>query len=351
MSITARQRPGVYSDYDTSGIIWSSGRGKAVGIVGLSSVKANVAHTITRTSDARTIFGTDDDMYELCRIALLNGALKVVAVSAGTGEEADYQAAFNVLESQSDVYTVICDSTSGDVHALLKASVLSASQNQKERLGIAAYGSYENINSVTNWASSINCERMILTAQNPLDENLNELSGCLVTAAIAGMISANSDPTYSFNANTLSGILSISKNLDEDTVDAYITNGITPLETILNESEIIRLVTSKTKTNNASDTTFKDINTILIVDEVIPGLRNMLKSNILGSKNNLTTRSALETQTIVKLQEYVEAQIIESYKAPKVSVSATDETVCIIEVSFSVSKGLNQIVISANIKV
>lgn len=350
MSITSRQRPGVYSDYDTSGIIWSDGLGKAVGIVSLNDAQQNTVYTITKTSDAESIFGTSGEMYNLCKLALQNGAMKVLAVSAGTLESNDYETAFKVLESESSVYTVICDSTDSSIHMLLKESILRSCSAQKERIGIVSYGKYEDINEITSWAQDINCERIMLTAQNPMSDT-DELSGCLITAAIAGAISANTDPSYSFNSITLKGINKLSNNLSEDDVDTYIENGITPLEIILSEAEIIRLVTSKTATNGISDTTFKDVNTILIIDEIIPGLREMLRSSLLGGKNNVTTRSAISTQTIIKLQEYMDAGLIETYDNPVVSVSSDDATVCIVKVSFTISRGLNQIVISASIKV
>lgn len=351
MATTARQRPGVYSDYDTSGIIWSNGKGKAVGIVALSDAPINVSYTITRTTDAQTIFGNNGDMYQLCKLALQNGALKVIAVSAGTSLNYNYEEAFKVLETQSDIYTVVCDSTSSVVHALLKESVLRSTQVQKERIGIISFGSYDDIKSVLSWAATFNSERMILTAQSPIDQNSTVVSGCFVTAAIAGLISQNVDPTSSFNSTMLRGISRISKILDEDSIDTYILNGLTPLEISLDEASIIRLVTSKTKNGDIVDSTFKDINTILIIDEVIPGLRNVLKNNLLGSKNNKITRSSIATQTVIKLQSYVEKEIIVSYEQPVVTVSEIDATVCIVKVSFTVSHGLNQIIISADIKV
>lgn len=351
MSVIAHQRPGVYSDYNTSGVIWSNGKGKAVGIVALNSAEANVVHKITKAVDAETIFGVEGEMYSLCCMALKNGASEVIAVSAGTSTSCDYEAAFSTLETQNSIYTVVCDSTSPTVHNLLKTSILNCSKNQKERLGIVSFGKYENIDSVKSWAQGLNCERMILLSQIPLDESLKELSGNLLAAALAGVISGNVDPSSSFNTKTLSGIKGISPTLDEDDIDTYITNGITPLECVLDEAEIIRLVTSKTTTDGVLDTTFKDINTVLIIDEVIPGLRDMLKNNLLGGKNNVTTRSAIATQTVIKLQEYKDSGIIVDYQQPNISVSDQDATVCIVEVSFTVSHGLNQIIISANIKV
>lgn len=348
MSVTVRQRPGIYSDYKTSSISWSQGKGKAVGIVASCDAETNKAFYITKLSDVDSCFGSSGNMYELCKLALLNGAMKVVAVSVGTQESKDYQAAFEVLENEKDIYVVISDSESITVHNYLKNSVLASSQNLKERIGIIACSSDADAET---WADNFNSERLILIAQNPMDEESNSLSGNFIAAALAGLIASTSDPSYSFNSVQLNGIKKLSASLTEDDIDSYILSGITPFEVVLENAEIIRLVTSKNTTDGVQDNTFKDINTILIIDEVIPGLRSLLKSKISGAKNNSITRSSLITQTIIELEKYKEMELIDSYDYPTVTQSTDDPTVCTISVSFTILHALNQIIISADISI
>ena len=134
-------------------------------------------------------------------------------------------------------------------------------------------------------------------------------------------------------------------------MDEYISNGIIPFETIAGRVEVIRAVTSKTTTDGASDRTFKELNTILIIDEVIKAVRETLSLNISTAKNNSTTRSAISSQVTVKLQEFLDANIIESYAVPNVYMASDDATVCIVELDFTVAQGINQIHITANINV
>ena len=151
--------------------------------------------------------------------------------------------------------------------------------------------------------------------------------------------------------NVFEGISKLNKTLTEDEVDEYINNGIIPFELVAGRVEIIRAVTSKTTTDGVSDKTFKEVNTILIIDEVIKSIREMLSKNISIAKNNITTRNAISSQVTVKLQEFLDANIIDAYATPNVYQSSDDPTVCIVEIDFTVAQGVNQIHITANINV
>ena len=50
-------------------------------------------------------------------------------------------------------------------------------------------------------------------------------------------------------------------------------------------------------------------------------------------------------------QEFLDSNVIDSYVVPNVYQSEDDATVCIVELDFTVAKGINQIHIIANINV
>ncbi|CDB24501.1 uncharacterized protein BN706_00663 [Clostridium sp. CAG:557] len=348
MSIIAKQRPGVYSDYQTSGILYSKKRGKSIAIVAKSSAEANKVYSIQKLSDAQTIFGNSSIMYSMCKTVFENGSSNILAISVGNSDK-NYTSAFKVLEETDDINVAICDSTNVTIQQSLMQSVVAASLNKKERVGIVAAD--ENLTELANWASSFNNERILLVAQNPINVNGNLLSGCILTAAVAAIISQYTDPSQSFNGTSFEGISKLNKTLTEDEVDEYINNGIIPFELVAGRVEIIRAVTSKTTTDGVSDKTFKEVNTILIIDEVIKSIREMLSKNISIAKNNITTRNAISSQVTVKLQEFLDANIIDAYATPNVYQSSDDPTVCIVEIDFTVAQGVNQIHITANINV
>lgn len=348
MAIIAKQRPGVYSDYQTSGILYSKKSGKSIAIVAKSSAETNKIYTIQKLSDAQTIFGNDSIMHSLCKTIFENGANNILAISSGDSDE-NYTSAFKILEEMDGINVVICDSTNVTIQQLLMQSIVSASLNKKERIGVIAAA--ENQSELADWASSFNNERILLVAQNPIGTDGSTLSGCILAAAVAAIISQYTDPSQSFNGVGFEGISKLNKALTEDEVDDYINNGIIPFEVVAGRVEIIRAVTSKTTTDNVPDKTFKEVNTILIIDEVIKSIRETLSKNISVAKNNVTTRSAISSQVTVKLQEFLDANIIDAYAVPNVYQSSDDSTICIVEIDFTVAQGINQIHITANINV
>ena len=91
MSITTHERPGVYSSYGASSLI--------VGLVAVNTkATAKTVYTITSYEEAVTTFGSagGQDMAELIRVILLNGAAAVAAVPIAAST--DYEAGFAVLE-------------------------------------------------------------------------------------------------------------------------------------------------------------------------------------------------------------------------------------------------------------
>ena len=349
MAIIAKQRPGVYSDYQASGILYSKKTSKTIGIVAKSSIlAANTMYTLGRLSDVEATFGTDSMMYTLCKVAFENGANSICAISAGDSDE-NYAAAFALLEGIDGISVVLCDSTEASVQQLLMQSVIAASQNKKERIGVIAAAQAQE--ELATWARTFNNERILLVAQNPVDSEGNILSGCALAAALAAVISQYADPSQSFNGVSLEGISKLNGALSEEEVDAYINSGIIPFEVLGGRVEIIRAVTSKTMSDGLADTTFKELNTVLVIDEVIKAIRETLSSNVSAAKNNVTTRSAISSQVTIKLQEFLDANIIDAYAPPSVYQASDDATICVVEVDFTVAQGINQIHITANINV
>ena len=146
MSITVHQRPGVYSTYDASAVVSGSGRGKLVGLAAINTVaQPGAAQTITGYDKAVSAFGSagGEDMAELIRLALKNGASAVVAVPVA--DESGYEEAFQLLAGMEDIALVICDSTQVTVQQKLKQSVVSASELRRERLGVVAGSAGESV--------------------------------------------------------------------------------------------------------------------------------------------------------------------------------------------------------------
>ncbi|MDE6840575.1 MAG: phage tail sheath protein, partial [Oscillospiraceae bacterium] len=130
-----------------------------------------------------------------------------------------------------------------------------------------------------------------------------------------------------------------------------IPGGVTPLEALAGACYVVRGVTTRTKTGGSPDATWRELTTILVVDEVIPGIRRALRAKFRRAKNTAQSRGAIRSQTVMELEKRVGREIIDSYEDVTVSALEDDPTVCLVEFAFTVAHGLNQVWLAAHITV
>lgn len=355
MSETRHERPGVYSVYDASSVTSAGRAAKRIGVAALA-VKgtANAVVTLTGYSTGVDVFGEDEagapGMSPLLKLLFANGASTVYAVR--TGEAADleaYQAAFAALESY-DVQVMVCGSSEVNIQKALKTAVETASAARGERIGVIG-GSGDTAAQLVTRAAAVNSERMVLVGPDMKDENGTELPGVFAAAAVAGAIACGSDPAMPLNGAELYGIGGLQSVYSDNDIDLLVQGGVTPLEDVGGVVSPVRGITTRTKTGSAADATWWELTTILIADDVIPTVRSALRSKFARAKNTAQGRGAIRAQTIVELEKKKDAQIIESYGEVTVTASADDPTVCLVEFSFGVAHGLNQIHLAVHLTV
>jgi hypothetical protein len=352
MSVTVHQRPGVYSSYDASSVVSGSGSGKLVGLVAVNQVAAaGVAQTITSYDKAVTAFGSSggQDMAELIRLALKNGAAGVVAVPVASA--ADYESGFAVLAAVEDVAVVLCDSTDSKVQRLLRESVLQASAARRERIAVVAGAQGETTSNLIARAKGLNCERVVLVAPGGVDAAGKSVAGLPVAAAVAGAIAGESDPAVPLGGAELSGLYGLAERYEDADLDRLILGGVTPVESVGGTVQVVRGVTTRTTTGDAADSTWRELTTIRILDDVIPDLRTALRAKFRRAKNTERGRSAIRAQVVLELEDKLSREIITGYEDVAVTADSTDPTRCLVDFSFTVAHGLNQIWLSAHITV
>ena len=218
--LIAKERQGVYWDYDASGVLWGSDSLKQVGIAALCEKgEQNRVYLIRRISDGTAVFGEDSIMAGMIEKALINGAFGVKAVKAGTEESFDYEAALAALEQEDDLGAICCDSTQGAVLQLLKASAAAASDSGRERVAVGCFSGEDP----AAFANQLNCERMMLLCQTPEGK---PAGGGLLAAALAGRLAAVADPSAALNGAVLEGITGLSKAFPEEELDILLQNGV-----------------------------------------------------------------------------------------------------------------------------
>ena len=91
--------------------------------------------------------------------------------------------------------------------------------------------------------------------------------------------------------------------------------------------------------------------TARVVDDVIPGLRSALRARFRRAKNTPQSRGAIRTQVVLELENKLAREIITGYDGVEVTADSGDPTRCLVDFSFAVAYGLNQIWLTAHITV
>lgn len=340
MSVTVHERPGVYASYDAMSAVSGGTAGKTVGVAAAAGGETDGAVLLHSYEEGAATFGAGSAMAEVLRVLYANGAGAVYAAAVRGG---DYAPAFAALEEIGEIGVVVCDSTDAAVHAALRESVTAASEAQNERIGIVGAPGEESVSQALERAAALNCERMALVCAKGAD-------GVSAAAALAGAVAASADPSLPLHGTALRAVGMAGRWSDAE-IDSLVRGGVTPVETAGGVTSPVRTVTTRTKTDGAADTTWRELTTILIVDDVIPAVRTALRARFARSRNNAQTRGAIRSQVIVELEEKRARERIDSYGAVEVTAVESDPTACLVRFSFAVTHGLTRIYLTAHITV
>ena len=127
--------------------------------------------------------------------------------------------------------------------------------------------------------------------------------------------------------------------------------GIDWLESVGGTVSVIRGVTTRTVSGGTEDTAWRDLSSIRVVDDVIPGLRGALRARFRQSKNTEQSRGAIRAQVVLELENKLAREIITGYDGVTVTADSEDPTRCLVDFSFAVAHGLNQIWLTAHVTV
>lgn len=310
--------------------------------------------TLTGYAAGVAAFGEDaadaPGMSTILRLLFANGASTVAAVRvAEAGAVKDYQDAFAALGGK-EARILVCDSAEETVQQALRTAVEDASAARMERIAVVG-GDGESAAELVTHAAALNSERMVLVGPDVVTSGGDSLSGVFAAAAVAGAVAASGDPAIPLNGAALRGLGGVSQLYSDNDIDLLVRGGVTPLEAVSGVVSPVRGITTRTTTGGAQDTTWRELTTILVVDNVIPSIRQSLRSRFSRSKNTAQTRGAIRSQVIVELENKLKAEIIDSYGEVTASVYEEDPTVCLVEFSFAVAHGLNQIYLTAHITI
>ena len=307
--VTTHERPGVYSVYAASAVVSGAARrGWAAVAARSQGGTPGKLYDLGRYEEAETTFGKEDALTALVKLLMANGAARVQA---------------------------------------LRDQVLADAQVRRERIAVVPGGAEESVSQLVARAKELNSERVVLVAPGISEE----AGGALVAAAVAGAICGEGDPALPLGGVELRGIPGLALRYGESELDTLLQGGVTPVELAGGVCSVVRGVTTRTTTGGVSDSTWRELTTILVVDDVIPGVRNALRAKFPRAKNTAQTRGAVRSQVILELERKLASEIITGYGEVTVQPLEEAPTVCLVTFSFTVAHGLNQIWLSAQITV
>ncbi len=351
MSVTYHERPGVYSDYDASSVTASGGGTKTIAIAAKSAAAAGL-YTVTSYSAGAEKLGAETELGILLRLAFANGAGTVLAVPVASDTLEAYKAAFDRIFAEKKAAYVVCACSLETVRAELSARVAAASGQRGECIGFVGLSAGATAAQLTSAAAGLNSERMVLVGPGfTAAGQETAMGGWAGAAALCGVLAAQTDPALPLHGAVLTGLTGADAEFDDTALDSLIRGGVTVCETVAGEMSVIRGVTTRTKTGGALDATYRELSTMLIIDEVIPAIRTALRARSARAKNNALTRSAIRSQVIVELESRVAREIIDSYDAVTVTASDQDASMAVVEFGFAVTHGLSRILLTAHISV
>ena len=184
-----------------------------------------------------------------------------------------------------------------------------------------------------------------------MDQEGEDISGLTVAAAVAGALAGESDPAVPLGGAELLGLYGLEGRYGEKDLDRLILGGVTPVEQVGGTVSVVRGVTTRTATGAAADPTWRDLATIRVVDDVIPSLRQALAAKFRRAKNTPQSRGAIRAQVVLELEQKLSREIITGYEDVAVSADPEEPTRCLVDFSFTVAHGLNQIWLTAHITV
>lgn len=349
--MTTNERPGVYTTYTVSGTRYSGNSRGAAGIAAPALIgEAGKMYTITSYEKAVETFGKDSAMTKLIAVLMKNGVYEIKAVPVLEETAENYTAAFKRICAEENIKGVVCGTAFAGAAATLKNEILTADTKAGHKIAFFE-ADCDDADGYAAAAEAINCERMVMAAPAALDESGEKAVFGTLAAAVCGAVLKEIDPALPINGAVLYGVGGVDKKFTDGDINVLVRGGVTPVEVSGGNTCVVRGITTRSKTGETADKTWRELTTVLIVDDVIPTIRDAVKNSFTRVKNTTRTRSAIRTRVIIELEKKVNAEVIESYNNVTVAADEADPTVCNIAFDFTVVHGINKICLTAYITV
>jgi phage tail sheath gpL-like len=232
--------------------------------------------------------------------------------------DAKYQAALDAILAEPQIDYVVLDTNVSSTVGIAKTHCENATAENRPRKAVS-WGD-------ATLAGNQNNGRAWVVDSNLIDTEGVDVNGMHGAAAVASVISLETDPALPVHGLRLRGFGGLKTKKTVAEMDTLANGGVIPLEQVGGDVVIYRGVTSYTKdSSGAADTTYSDITTMEIIDTVVPGVQRYLQSKYKRSKNTDGVRDQIESDVKTVLLEYEGLEYIEDVEDSS-NISATAVT-------------------------
>jgi phage tail sheath gpL-like len=272
-------------------------------------------------SQAKSEF-TSGNIVDLLETCFKNRAKRIAGVKITvTGSElpadldAKYQAALDAILAESQIDYIVIDNNVSSIVNIGKTHCENATAENRPRKLVIWGGTTE--------ATNANSGRVWIVDNNLIDSEGVDVNGMHGAAAIASVISLETDPALPVHGLRLKGFGGVKAKKTIAEMDTLANGGVIPLEQVGGDVVIYRGVTSYTKdSTSAADNTYSDITTMEIIDTVVPGVQRFLQNKYKRSKNTDGVRKDIEIDVKTVLLVYEGLEYIEDVEESS-NISAT----------------------------
>ena len=336
---TTNRRPGIFTGYSITSHYAAPRAAMSAALVVKLPVFNDELITFDSPTEALETLVSHRALLNACRILFNSGVARVHLATA----EDNYRAALGRVAELDGVGAVISDAHDEDDLYDLLDNVITSSSAMRERLMFIGNPTAQE---AAAYAGILNHERAIVctpAAFVPEDENPSAL---YTACAFAGAILAQPDPGHNFSAHALEPLSGIER-LPEADIQSLISGGVCVFERVAGSVECVRAVTTRTE----PDLSMRPLNSILIIDDVMRSLRAGLSGLLRALRVGAHSHESIASQVAVILAARRDEGIITAFDPPVVRASTEDPSVCIVQLSFGVAHIVDQIHVSAHIRV
>ena len=325
------QRPGVYSQVSTIGYRGRGGRGAAALLLPGQPGRF-VLESFREAQGALA----GNELATRCAGLLFEGAARVVVITA-----AGVRLALPEIDGPP-VRVILSGFTApGDLAALGEYAEAASTEGRE---CIAFAGACEPEAAIAG-AKAVKSGRVVLCcpALTPANEEDAGPEAIYGACGLAAAVLAAGSPVTGFNGLELPGLV-VPSPLPEDEIQRLIKAGVCAFEQVGGAAQLIRAVTTQ------AGGPLSSLNTALIIDHVLAGVRTSLKDLLAGPGRRVSLES-IRDLVAVELREKQATGIIESFEPPRVSPKPGDSSVALVEISFKVAHLLSQIYLTAFVRI